>query len=150
MSVSNVPGERTSPTRFPTNAPPFDLQGITDSDLLDLIAGQGHEALDVVKRYQMGGPLFPPPVVSTLDGPLATLEAPSDVGGANWPAGHRPGDEPPLYPLPHQDPRTGWVRSTLSSPQHWVIGGQVRAAGHPGAPPVGGARGGATVQVCRW
>ena len=40
----------------------------------------------MVKRYKMG-PIFTPPVVSSLDGPLGTLQVPSDVGGANWPGG---------------------------------------------------------------
>lgn len=84
---SDVPGERTSPTQpFPTWPPPFDRQGFTEDDLLDLTPALKAEAIEVAKRYRMG-PLFTPPVLSSLDGPLATLQLPSEVGGANWPGG---------------------------------------------------------------
>ena len=84
---SDVPKERTSPTQpFPTKPAPFDRQGITENDLLDLTPALKAEALEVAKRYKMG-PIFTPPVVSSLDGPLATLQVPSEVGGANWPGG---------------------------------------------------------------
>ena len=50
----------------------------------------------MVKRYKMG-PIFTPPVVSSLDGPLATLQVPSDVGGANWPGGSLDPENNRLY-----------------------------------------------------
>ena len=62
------------------------MQGITENDLLDLTPALKAEAIEVAKRYKMG-PIFTPPVVSSLDGPLATLQVPSEVGGANWPGG---------------------------------------------------------------
>ena len=84
---SDAPEERTSPTQpFPTRPLPFDMQGITENDLIDLTPELKAQALEVAKRYRMG-PLFTPPVVSSLDGPLATLQVPADVGGANWPGG---------------------------------------------------------------
>ena len=59
---SDVPKERTSPTQpFPTRPAPFDRQGVTENDLLDLTPALKAEALEVVKRYKMG-PLFTPPV----------------------------------------------------------------------------------------
>ena len=33
------------------------------------------------------GPIFTPPVVSSIDGPLGTLMAPATGGGTNWPGG---------------------------------------------------------------
>jgi quinoprotein glucose dehydrogenase len=84
---STVPNERSSPTQpFPTKPAPFDRQGLMVDDLIDFTPALRAEALDVVKRYQIG-PLFTPPVFSKPDGPLATLQVPSDHGGANWPGG---------------------------------------------------------------
>ncbi len=84
---SDVPKERTSPTQpFPTKPAPFDRQGVSENDLIDLTPALKAEALEVARRYKMG-PLFTPPVVSSLDGPLGTLTLPAEVGGANWPGG---------------------------------------------------------------
>ena len=78
------------------------MQGITENDLIDLTPELKAQALEVVKRYKMG-PLFTPPVVSSLDGPLGTLQVPSDVGGANWPGGSfDPETNSPLHPLAHE------------------------------------------------
>ncbi len=77
---------RAPRSRFRHGRLPFDRQGVGESDLLDLTPALKAEAIEVAKRYRMG-PLFTPPIVSSLDGPLATLQVPSDVGGANWPGG---------------------------------------------------------------
>jgi quinoprotein glucose dehydrogenase len=82
---STVPRERTSPTQpFPTKPLPFDRQGVTPDDLIDFTPALRAEALELVKRYKIG-PLYTPPVLSSLDGPLATIQVPADAGGANWP-----------------------------------------------------------------
>ncbi len=82
-----MPGEKTSPTQpFPTRPAPFDRQGIGVDDLIDFTPALRAEALEVIKRYQIG-PLFTPPVLSNAAGPLATLLVPADTGGANWPGG---------------------------------------------------------------
>lgn len=84
---STVPGEKSSPTQpFPTRPAPFDRQGLEIDDLIDFTPALRAEALEVIKRYKIG-PMFTPPVLSSLDGPLATLQVPADVGGANWPGG---------------------------------------------------------------
>jgi quinoprotein glucose dehydrogenase len=84
---STVPGEKSSPTQpFPTKPAPFDRQGLGVDDLIDFTPALRAEALEVIKRYKIG-PMFTPPVLSSLDGPLATLQVPADVGGANWPGG---------------------------------------------------------------
>ena len=44
------------------------------------------EAVKLVSRYRIG-PLFTPPVVSHIEGPLGTLSLPSATGGTNWPGG---------------------------------------------------------------
>ena len=158
---SDVPGERTSPTQpFPTRPLPFDMQGITEGDLLDLTPALKAQALEVAKRYRMG-PLFTPPVLSSLDGPLATLQVPSDVGGANWPGGSFDPETNHLYIHSHTSVYlSGLVAATPQQSDMGYIGGQARPAGvaapgggPPGGPPAGPPagppgppRGGANVQ----
>ena len=84
---SNVPKERTSPdAALPHQACALRSARHHRDDLIDLTPAIKAEALEVVKRYQMG-PIFTPPVVSRAEGPLGTLQVPSEVGGANWPGG---------------------------------------------------------------
>src|SRR5688572_6432496 len=147
---SNVPKERTSPTQpFPTKPSPFDRHGITEDDLLDLTPALKAEALEVVKRYKMG-PIFTPPVVSSLDGPLGTLQVPADVGGANWPGGSLDPENNFLYIHSHTAVYVnGLVAATPAQSDMGYIAGQARAGGPGagrGAGPGGGAGRGATVQ----
>lgn len=150
---STVPGERSSPTQpFPTKPAPFDMQGITENDLLDLTPALKAEALEVVKRYRMG-PLFTPPVLSSLEGPLATLQVPADVGGANWPGGSFDPQTNHLFIHSHTAVYlSGLVEPTPQQSDMRYIGGQARApaaqapaAGAPAGPPAG-PRPGANVQ----
>ena len=148
---SNVPKERTSPTQpFPTKPAPFDMQGITENDLIDLTPALKAEALEVVKRYRMG-PLFTPPVLSSLEGPLATLQVPSDVGGANWPGGSMDPDNNFLYIHSHTAVfLNGLVPANPAQSDMGYVSGQARGGGAgPGGGPAAGpgpGRGGATVQ----
>ncbi len=81
----DVPGEWYSPTQpFPTRPPAYDRQGVTIDDLIDFTPELRAEAVNLISKYKIG-PLFTPPVVSKLEGPLATIELPSD--GSNWPGG---------------------------------------------------------------
>jgi quinoprotein glucose dehydrogenase len=83
----DVPGEWYSPTQpFPTKPPAYDRQGVTENDLIDFTPALKREALEVVAWHKMG-PLFTPPVVSNINGPLGTLMAPSQDGGTNWQGG---------------------------------------------------------------
>jgi quinoprotein glucose dehydrogenase len=148
---SDVPKEKSSPTQpFPTRPRPFDRQGVTENDLMDLTPALKAEALEVVKRYKMG-PIFTPPVVSSLDGPLGTLQLPSEVGGANWPGGSMDPDSNYLYIHSHA---TLFVNALVpgnpAQTDMAYVAGQARAAGpgpRAGAPgaraagPGGGGRG---------
>src|SRR6187200_2289809 len=135
---SNAPKERTSPTQpFPTKPAPFDTQGITENDLMDLTPELKAEALDVVKRYKIG-PIFTPPVASSLDGPLATLQLPADVGGANWPGGSMDPESNYLYIHSHTAVFVNaMVPGNSAQTDMAYVAGQARAAG-PG-PRAGGA-----------
>jgi quinoprotein glucose dehydrogenase len=83
----DVPGEWYSPTQpFPTKPPAYDRQGVSIDDLIDFTPELRAQAVKLVSRYKLG-PMFEPPVVSKLEGPLATLHLPSATGGTNWPGG---------------------------------------------------------------
>jgi quinoprotein glucose dehydrogenase len=88
VAASDVPGERLSPTQpFVTKPAPFELQGITEDDLIDFTPELRKEALEIARQYRMG-PLFNPP--SLADGPDGTNGAffvPGAMGGANIPGG---------------------------------------------------------------
>jgi len=156
---SDVPKEKSSATQpVPTRPAPFDRQGFTENDLIDLTPDLKAEAVEVAKRYKMG-PLFTPPVVSSLDGPLATLQLPGDVGGANWPGGSMDPENNHLYIHSHTAVFVnGLVPGNPAQTDMAYVAGQARAAGpgpraggagaagRAGAPAGARGRGGATVQ----
>ncbi|HUG39309.1 MAG TPA: hypothetical protein VMM12_02435, partial [Longimicrobiales bacterium] len=85
---SDIPGERTSPTQpFPTRPAPFELQGITEDDLIDYTPELRAEALAIARDYRMG-PLFTPPSLAEApDGTRGAFVVPGANGGANIPGG---------------------------------------------------------------
>ena len=86
---STVPGEHSSPTQpFPTKPAPFDLQGITDADLIDYTPALKERARIIAKQYVMG-PVFSPPSVPSnqTGGTKGTLVQPGAWGSANWNTG---------------------------------------------------------------
>ena len=109
-----VPGEWYSPTQpMPSKPPAYDRQGVREDDLIDFTPELHAEALKLVSRYKMV-PLFRLSVVSKADGPLATIELPSD--GSNWPGGSYDPETHTLYVfsatlprllglVPNSDPR---------------------------------------------
>src|SRR4029453_16276971 len=99
------------------------------------------EALEVITRYRMG-PLFTPPVASSIEGPLATLQVPSDVGGANWPGGSMDPENNFLYIHSHTAVfLNGLVPANPAQSDMGYVSGQARAGGAgPGA--TAGGRGG--------
>ena len=148
---STVPGEKTSPTQpFPTRPAPFDRQGVSIDDLIDFTPALRAEALEVIKRYRIG-PLYTPPVLSNLDGPLATLQVPADVGGANWPGGSFDPETSQLFIHSHTAVFvSGIVPANPSTSDMGYVSGQARPAAGTGADGAGrGAgpgRGGTSVQ----
>ncbi len=81
----DAPGEWYSPTQpFPTKPPAYARQAITVDDLIDFTPALRAEALQVVEKFKMG-PMFNPPAVSKLGGPIAALTIGTTGGGTNWP-----------------------------------------------------------------
>ena len=78
VPASTVPGERASPTQpIPSKPAQFDLQGLTDADLINFSPELRAEALQIVSKYEYG-PLYTPP---SLRG---TINIPGWGGGGNW------------------------------------------------------------------
>jgi quinoprotein glucose dehydrogenase len=87
----DVPGEWYSPTQpFPTKPPAYARQAVTEDDLIDFTPELRAQALKVIAQYK-NGPIFNPPVLSKIGGPLAALTIATLSGGTNWPgAGYDP------------------------------------------------------------
>jgi glucose dehydrogenase len=82
---TTVPGEKTAPTQpIPSKPPAYSRTGVTEDDLIDFTPDLKRQGLEVAKHYQLG-PMFLPPVVSKLSGPLAALTHGTLAGGVNWP-----------------------------------------------------------------
>ena len=85
VAPSAVPGEKLAATQpFPTKPPPFDRQGVSVDDLIDLTPEIEREAREIAKQYVLG-PLFTPSILWGEGGKLATLVVPGASGGANHP-----------------------------------------------------------------
>jgi quinoprotein glucose dehydrogenase len=81
----SVPGEWYSPTQpIPTKPRAYSRNGVFVEDLIDFTPALHDAALTLVARYKLG-PVYTPPVASTLPGPLATLTMGTASGGTNWP-----------------------------------------------------------------
>ncbi len=81
---STVPGEVLSPTQpFPTKPAPYDIQGVSEDDLVDWTPELRQQALQAMADYQMG-PLFNPPIQRGHEsGKRAAMFCPGGGGGAN-------------------------------------------------------------------
>jgi len=97
VEKGTVPGEWYSPTQpFPTRPPAYDRQGFVLEDLIDFTPELRAEAEQIVSKYKLG-PIFTPPVVSRIEGPLATLAMATAGGGTNWPGGSFDPETKTLY-----------------------------------------------------
>ena len=86
VAQGDVPGEWYSPTQpFPTKPPPLRAQGRVGRRPDRLHAGAARRSRRPwSKKYAMG-PMFTPPVVSKVEGPLALLTR--ALAGTNWQGG---------------------------------------------------------------
>ena len=97
VEKGTVPGEWYSPTQpFPTKPPAYDRQGFVLEDLIDFTPELRAEAEQIASKYKLG-PIFTPPVVSRIEGPLATLAMATAGGGTNWPGGSFDPETKTLY-----------------------------------------------------
>lgn len=75
---STMPGEASAPTQpAPLKPPPFETQGVTENELIDLTPELRAEAIRILKRYDYG-PLYTPPTER------GAIVHPGIQGGANW------------------------------------------------------------------
>lgn len=87
----DVPGEWYSPTQpFPTKPPAYARQAVTPEELVDFTPELKAQALKNLEAFKTG-PMFVPPVVSKIGGPVGSLTVGTLNGGTNWPgAGYDP------------------------------------------------------------
>jgi len=87
IGKGDVPGEWYSPTQpFPTKPPAYSRNGISTDELIDFTPDFRAEALQLISKFKIG-PIFTPPSLSRIGGPLATLTVGTAAGGTNWPGG---------------------------------------------------------------
>ena len=85
--AGDTPGEWYSPTQpMPTRPRAYDGTGLTIDDLIDFTPELRAEATKIVSRYRLG-PIFTPPSVSRMEGPIATLTMGAQAAATNWPGG---------------------------------------------------------------
>jgi len=83
----DVPGEWYSPTQpIPTRPPPYDVQSVDPSTVIDFTPELHAKALRLLSHYR-SGPVYTPPSISKADGTWGTLTSLATQGGTNWPGG---------------------------------------------------------------
>jgi len=87
VEKGDVPGEWYSPTQpIPTKPSAYARNGTSIDDLVDFTPELRAQAVAIASRYKLG-PVFTPPSVSKVDGPIGTLARGPTNGGSNWPGG---------------------------------------------------------------
>jgi quinoprotein glucose dehydrogenase len=84
VAASKIPGEKMATTQpFPTKPAPYDMQGLTNDDLINFTPELREKAIKAVSDYEIG-PLFLPPLHRDNNlGKKGSLWCPGDVGGVN-------------------------------------------------------------------
>ena len=87
VETGNVPGEWYAPTQpIPSKPPAYSRNGVSNDDLNDFTPALREKAKEIASHFHLG-PVFTPPTVSKLQGPLGTLTMGTASGGTNWPGG---------------------------------------------------------------
>jgi len=91
VEKGDVPTEWYAPTQpFPLDAKgnvfAYDRNGFSKDDLIDFTPELRAEGEKLISRYKIG-PIYTPPVVSTAEGPLGTLQMAINGGGTVWGGG---------------------------------------------------------------
>ena len=89
---SEVPGERLSPTQpMPTKPAAYEMQGLTEDDLIDFTPELRAEALEIVANYRIG-PVFNPPIETGHPSGLRSfVSCPSGATNIQGPSSADPG-----------------------------------------------------------
>jgi len=120
-----IPGEQLSPTQpHPTKPLPYDMQGLSEDDLVDFTPELKQAALEALEPFAWG-PFFQPPLHRDNDlGKQAALWCPGDVGGTNI-------DGTPAF-----DPETGilYVTSQKGCSTRIMVPGTEADGTHENAP----------------
>ena len=83
VEKGDAPGEWYSPTQpIPTKPPAYNRNGVLLEDLIDFTPALRAEAVELTRKFKFG-PIYTPPVVSKVDGPLALLTLATASGGTN-------------------------------------------------------------------
>ena len=136
VPAGDVPGEWYAPTQpFPTLPVPFDMQGATEDDLIDLTPELKAEALEIAKNLTLGE-LFTPPTVLVEGGNQGTLITPGSLGGANWPgAAYDPETQRLFVGSATRGTVIGLVNDPESSNMRYIAG-RPRGVGGPRGLPI--------------
>ena len=102
-------GERASPTQpFPSKPAAFDVQGLSEEDVIDFTPALKAEALEILSNYTYG-PLYTPP------SERGTLMVPGLIGGADWAGAAADPERSVLYVPSHTLPLSlGWDRRAVA------------------------------------
>ena len=86
---TDVPGEMTWPTQpFVTKPPAFELQGLTEDDLIDFTPELREQALELASQFRLAPhPFNPPSLFDASSGNRGSIVMPGGLGGANIPGG---------------------------------------------------------------
>jgi quinoprotein glucose dehydrogenase len=108
VEKGDVPGEWYAPTQpMPLNGrgQPFayDLNGFQKDYIIDFTPALRAEGERVVSKYKIG-PVFTPPVVSRVEGPLGTLSLAINGGGTVWAGGSYDPDTHIMYVYSRRNP----------------------------------------------
>jgi quinoprotein glucose dehydrogenase len=108
-----APGEWYAPTQpVPLKPPPFEVQGVSDADVLDHTPELKAEALEILKGYHYGPLYTPPELWGTPKGKGGTINVPGGSGGADWSGGGFDPETGMLYvPSTHSPRVVGLVPS---------------------------------------
>ena len=88
VPASEAPSEQLSPTQpIPTLPAGYELQGITEDDLIDFTPELREMALEIASEFQLG-PIFTPPLPeNNAAGLRGSVTCPGSGGGTNIPGG---------------------------------------------------------------
>ncbi len=134
VEAGDVPGEWYSPTQpFPLDAhgKPFayDRNGFSRDDLIDFTPELRAEGEKVISKYKIG-PIFTPPVVSRVNGPLGTLSLAINGGGTVWAGGSYDPETHILYVYSRKSPSSlGLVKpDPTKNDMNYVLGSALTGA----------------------